>query len=80
MDEENSTTTEQPIGTKEIDEALQTLLQYKRDKQALTDRIVNAEAVSYTHLDVYKRQVVVCERVEIKDVEVLNGKYNSSRS
>lgn len=46
MDEENITTTEQaekPIGTKEIDEALQTLLQYKRDKQALTDRIVNAE-------------------------------------
>lgn len=43
MDEENITTTEQPIDTKEIDEALQTLLQYKRDKQALTDRIVNAE-------------------------------------
>lgn len=43
MDEENITTTEQPIGTKEIDEALQTLLRYKRDKQALTDRIVNAE-------------------------------------
>lgn len=43
MDEENITTTEQPIGTKEIDEALQILLQYKRDKQALTDRIVNAE-------------------------------------
>lgn len=43
MDEENITTTEQTIGTKEIDDALQTLLQYKRDKQALTDRIVNAE-------------------------------------
>lgn len=43
MDEENIITTEQPIGTKEIDEALQTLLQYKRDKQALTERIVNAE-------------------------------------
>ena len=34
MDEENITTTEQPIGTKEID------------------------AVSYTHLDVYKRQAL----------------------
>ena len=43
MDEENITTTEQTNGTKEIDDALQTLLQYKRDKQALTDRIVNAE-------------------------------------
>ena len=32
-----------PIGREEIDEAQQTMMKYRSEKQALTNRVVNAE-------------------------------------